>query len=192
MHTSNPLPAYQCKKSCTWVLAATHAHLYRPSLTCHLVLIFSGKKNAPPHNCSFALPPLPRVLSQRTGYRTAASIKAANDQLQHFCDLLEGEGVVVRRPDEMDFGTSVKTPDWEIPRQNTSACPRDLLLTVGNEVIEATMSWRSRFFEYRPYRSYLNELYRRDPAMLWTCAPKPLMRDNLYRADYPQVEKEED
>ena len=50
--------------------------------------------------------------SQRTGYRTALSIKAANDQLQHFCDLLEGEGCVVKRPEEVDFGVSVKTPDW--------------------------------------------------------------------------------
>ena len=48
------------------------------------------------------------------------------------------------------------------------------------------MSWRSRFFEYRPYRGILNDYYKRDPKMLWTCAPKPLMRDELYRADYPQ------
>ena len=54
------------------------------------------------------------------GYRTAASIKAANDQLQHFVELLEGEGVVVRRPEELDFNVSVKTPDWEVPRMNTS------------------------------------------------------------------------
>jgi len=74
----------------------------------------------------------------------------------------------------------------EVARQNTSACPRDLLLVLGNEVIEATMSWRSRFFEYRPYRGILNDYYKRDPKMLWTCAPKPLMRDELYRADYPQ------
>ena len=121
------------------------------------------------------------------GYRTAASIKAANDQLQHFTELLEGEGCIVRRPDEtIDFNVPVKTPDFEVPCQNTSACPRDLLLTLGNEVIEATMSWRSRFFEYRPYRGVLNEYFKRDPGMLWTCAPKPLMRDDLYRKDYPQ------
>jgi len=54
------------------------------------------------------------------GYRTAASIKAANDQLQHFVELLEGEGVTVRRPEELDFNVSVKTPDFEVPRMNTS------------------------------------------------------------------------
>jgi glycine amidinotransferase len=46
----------------------------------------------------------------------------------------QGEGVVVRRPDELDFNVPVKTPDFEVPRMNTSACPRDLLLTLGNEV----------------------------------------------------------
>ena len=49
-----------------------------------------------------------------TGYRTAHSIKAANDQLLHFCELLEGEGCVVRRPEEVDFNVPVKTPDWEV------------------------------------------------------------------------------
>ncbi|EKX53778.1 hypothetical protein GUITHDRAFT_100748 [Guillardia theta CCMP2712] len=120
-----------------------------------------------------------------TGYRTEQSIKMANDQLNYFVELLEGEGVVVRRPDVVDFNVPVKTPDWEVPRMNTSACPRDLLLTLGNEVIEATMSWRSRFFEYRPYRGILKDYMKRDPCMLWTCAPKPLMADNLYRSDYP-------
>jgi len=120
------------------------------------------------------------------GYRTKMSIDKANKQLAHFVELLEGEGVVVRRPDEMDFNTPVQTPDFSVPRMNTSACPRDLLLTLGNEVVEATMSWRSRFFEYRPYRTVLKDYMRRDPCMLWTCAPKPLMTDKLYRANYPQ------
>ena len=41
--------------------------------------------------------------------------------------------------------------------------PRDVLLTVGNEIVEATMSIRARFFEYRNYRSLLNEYFERDP-----------------------------
>lgn len=64
------------------------------------------------------------------GYRTASSIKAANDQLQHFVELLEGEGVVVRRPEELDFNVSVKTPDFEVPRMNTSGA--DILRACGD------------------------------------------------------------
>jgi hypothetical protein len=114
------------------------------------------------------------------GYRSAESIKEANEQLDHFVSLLEvcssrsvrsprcpasamprraipfrsepgpslalslglccrvvtsvawqGEGVVVRRPDVMDFNVPVKTPDFEVPRMNTSACPRDTVLVLG-------------------------------------------------------------
>ncbi|KAJ1465237.1 hypothetical protein T484DRAFT_1865748 [Baffinella frigidus] len=32
----------------------------------------------------------------------------------------------------------------------------------------------------------MHDYMRRDPTMLWTCAPKPLMSDALYRSDYPQ------
>lgn len=73
----------------------------------------------------------------------------------------------MRRPDGIDFNVPVKTPDFEVPRQNTSACPRDLLLILGNEVIEATMSWRSRFFEYRPYRGILKDCVCPLPLVHW-------------------------
>jgi glycine amidinotransferase len=33
--------------------------------------------------------------------------------------------------------------------------PRDILIVVGNEIIEAPMAWRSRFFEYRAFRSLI-------------------------------------
>lgn len=56
--------------------------------------------------------------------------------------------------------------------------PRDILLVVGDEIIEAPMAWRSRFFEYRAYRSLLKEYFR--GGAKWTTAPKPLMSDDLY------------
>ena len=56
--------------------------------------------------------------------------------------------------------------------------PRDILLVVGNEIIEAPMAWRSRFFEYRAYRPLLKEYFTQGAK--WTTAPKPLMSDDLY------------
>ena len=61
-------------------------------------------------------------------------------------------GVVVRRPEPTNFNISVETPDWRIPHQNACSCPRDTLLVLGNEIIEAPMSWRSRFFEWKSQR----------------------------------------
>jgi len=56
--------------------------------------------------------------------------------------------------------------------------PRDILLVVGDEIIEAPMAWRSRFFEYRAYRPLLKEYFK--GGAKWTTAPKPLMCDALY------------
>ena len=56
--------------------------------------------------------------------------------------------------------------------------PRDILIVVGDEIIEAPMAWRSRFFEYRAYRPLLKEYFKRGAK--WTTAPKPLMSDDLY------------
>ena len=59
-----------------------------------------------------------------------------------------------------------------------AAMPRDILIVVGDEIIEAPMAWRSRFFEYRAYRPLLKEYFKRGAK--WTTAPKPLMSDDLY------------
>ena len=62
--------------------------------------------------------------------------------------------------------------------------PRDLLLTVGNEILEATMSARSRWFEYLCYRSLLEQYYKEDPNMRWEAAPKPRLTERSYKKDY--------
>jgi len=56
--------------------------------------------------------------------------------------------------------------------------PRDIIITIGNEIIEAPMAWRSRFFEYRAYRSLMKEYFNKGAK--WTTAPKPTMSDKLY------------
>ena len=48
----------------------------------------------------------------------------------------------------------IKTPDFTA-KGLYAAMPRDILMTIGDEIIEAPMAWRSRFFEYRAYRSLI-------------------------------------
>ena len=36
-----------------------------------------------------------------------------------------------------------------------AAMPRDFLMTIGDELVEAPMAWRARFFEYEAYRSLI-------------------------------------
>lgn len=40
------------------------------------------------------------------------------------------------------------------------------------------MAWRSRFFEYRPFRSLIKSYFQQGGK--WTAAPKPEMADALY------------
>jgi glycine amidinotransferase len=73
----------------------------------------------------------------------------------------------------------VKTPDWSAPGGHANACPRDLLLVIGDEIIEAPMAQRARYFEFRAYRNLIKHYFA--GGARWTTAPKPLMTDQLYR-----------
>jgi glycine amidinotransferase len=88
--------------------------------------------------------------------------------------------VKVRRPEIVkgDFSQPYNTPDFSCSSGLYAAMPRDILIVIGNEIIEAPMAWRSRFFEYRPYRKLIKEYFSQGAK--WTAAPKPTMTDDLY------------
>jgi glycine amidinotransferase len=58
---------------------------------------------------------------------------------------------------------------------------RDLLLTVGNEILEATMSYRSRWYEYLCYRPLFEQYFREDPNFRFEAAPKPRLTEESYK-----------
>ena len=51
-------------------------------------------------------------------------------------------------------------------------------MIVGNEIIEAPMSWYSRYFEYTAYRSLLTEYFKRGAKVV--AAPKPRMNEDFF------------
>ncbi len=104
----------------------------------------------------------------------------ANEQLDNFAAELEKRGVKVDRPEPLDFSQKVSTPDWEQDSMFGVMPPRDLLLTVGNEIVEATMSCRSRWFEFLAYRPLLQQFFKNDPNFRWEAAPKPRLTDRSY------------
>ena len=105
-------------------------------------------------------------------------IEAARRDLEEFVHILEAEGVTVRRPDRLDHTKPFATPEWSSPCGLYAAMPRDLLLVVGDEIIEAPMAWRSRYFEVHAYRRLLKEYFQRGAR--WTAAPRPQLNDELY------------
>ncbi|XP_068169595.1 glycine amidinotransferase, mitochondrial-like isoform X3 [Antennarius striatus] len=104
-------------------------------------------------------------------------LKKAVAEIEELCNILRHEGVTVRRPELIDWSQVYTTPDFTSSGMY-AAMPRDILLVVGNEIIEAPMAWRSRFFEYRAYRPLIKEYFRKGAK--WTTAPKPTMSDDLY------------
>jgi glycine amidinotransferase len=109
-------------------------------------------------------------------------IEAAQRDLEEFVHILEAEGVTVRRPEAVDHRRPYETPDWRSQSGLYAAMPRDTLLVIGDEIIEAPMAWRSRYFETHAYRPLLKEYFLNGGR--WSAAPKPQLADELYRDSY--------
>ncbi len=124
--------------------------------------------------------------------RSQESVDRANTQLDNFCDTLRKRGIRVDRPAPMDFSQPVQTPDWKVECMFTCMPPRDILLTVGNEILEATMSYRCRWFDYLCYRDLLNKYFEEDPNMKWEAAPKPRLTDATYKPGYKERSRTEE
>jgi glycine amidinotransferase len=128
---------------------------------------------------TFILPPLAAKF-----YRLVAGyhypkwmIRLAQRELDEFVRLLEAEGVKVRRPDIVDFSKPFRSRHWS-SRGFCVACPRDVFLVVGNEIIETPTCWRSRYFEGDAYRLLFKEYFLKGAR--WTAAPKPQLTDDLF------------
>lgn len=108
----------------------------------------------------------------------------ASEQMDHFAGLLEKRGIQVDRPTPVDFSQPVSTPDWTQKTMFGCMPPRDVLLTVGSEILEATMSYRSRWFEYLCYRPLLQRYFQEDPDFRWEAAPKPRLTNASFKPNY--------
>lgn len=126
-----------------------------------------------------------------TGRKPQEMVDRANAELDGLATLLESRGVVVRRPEPFDFSLPLRTPTFEVPNQYCAVCPRDVMITVGREILEATMSRRARYFEYLAYRSLAQEYWTRDSGAQWTVAPKPSMSDSMYREEFWEIPLQE-
>jgi glycine amidinotransferase len=117
-------------------------------------------------------------------------IAAANQDLKEFAHILEAEGVIVRRPQALDHARGFGTPEWESQGGLYGAMPRDGLLVIGEEIIEAPMAWRSRYFEMNAYRPLLKYYFQHGAR--WTAAPKPQLSDELYNPAYAETAEGEE
>ncbi len=109
-------------------------------------------------------------------------LKKAERDVEAFVDLLEQVGVTVRRPEPFAYERPLSTPDWEVASSCYALMPRDVLLIIGDQIIEAPMGWRSRYFEHHAYKSLCKEYFR--AGAKWLSAPRPQLSGETYVNDF--------
>lgn len=104
-------------------------------------------------------------------------IEETEEDLNGFARILEGLGITVKRPDTWPHEAKFSTIHWEA-QGYYNYCPRDILLVIGDQIIETPNVIRSRAQETFGYRTLLME-YMKSGAK-WYSAPKPMLLDSLF------------
>ncbi len=81
-------------------------------------------------------------------------IEETEEDLHEFAKILEGLGVTVKRPDTWRHEAKFSTIHWEA-QGYYNYCPRDVLLVIGDHIIETPNVIRSRAQETFGYRTLL-------------------------------------
>lgn len=127
------------------------------------------------------------------GPRPTETVEKANEALDRLVKELESRGVTVDRPEPIQWNQAIQTPDFRVPSGQTEMPPRDILLTIGNEIMGSANSFRCRYFEYLAYWDLMNQYFEEDPEFKWSQAPRPRLTRKSYKHDYfnEQVSLEE-
>jgi N-dimethylarginine dimethylaminohydrolase len=107
-------------------------------------------------------------------------VEETSEDLDEFVRVLRGLGVTVQRPETWPHEASFSTIHWEA-QGYYNYCPRDILLVIGDRIIETPNVIRSRAQETFSYRALLME-YLRSGAR-WFSAPRPMLLDSLFDVD---------
>ena len=104
-------------------------------------------------------------------------IEETEEDLNEFVQILERQGVTVKRPETWPHEAKFSTIHWE-SQGYYNYCPRDILLVIGDQIIETPNVIRSRAQETLSYRTLLMD-YLKSGAK-WYSAPKPMLLDSLF------------
>jgi N-dimethylarginine dimethylaminohydrolase len=107
-------------------------------------------------------------------------IEETEEDLNAFVEVLEGLGVTVKRPETWPHEAKFSTIHWE-SEGFYNYCPRDIMLVIGDHIIETPNVIRSRAQEAFSYRTMLVD-YLKSGAK-WYSAPKPMLLDSLFEVD---------
>lgn len=107
-------------------------------------------------------------------------IEETEEDLDTFVSALEQADVTVKRPETWPHEKEFSSIDWRSTGYY-NYCPRDILLIIGDQVIETPNVIRGRSQETFSYRKLLLEYL--DSGAKWYSAPKPMLLDSLFDVD---------
>jgi N-dimethylarginine dimethylaminohydrolase len=107
-------------------------------------------------------------------------IDETEEDLNEFVAVLEQLGITVKRPETWPHDARFSTIHWQ-SEGYYNYCPRDIMLVIGDQIIETPNVIRSRAQESYSYRKLLME-YLKSGAK-WYSAPKPMLLDSLFDVD---------
>ena len=107
-------------------------------------------------------------------------IEETEEDLDAFVAVLKERGVTVKRPQTWPHEATFSTIHWQA-HGFYNYCPRDVLLVIGDHIIETPNVIRSRSQETFSYRTMMVD-YLRSGAK-WFSAPKPMLLDTLFDVD---------
>jgi len=104
-------------------------------------------------------------------------IEETEEDLNVLVKTLKKLKIKVKRPQITEHSLQFCTPDWKSDGFYNYS-PRDVLLIVGNNVIESPMTLRCRYFEPNAYKDILIDYFKNGAK--WVSAPKPRLLDSTY------------
>lgn len=107
-------------------------------------------------------------------------IEETEEDLNSFVAVLEELGITVKRPETWPHEAKFSTIHWE-SEGFYNYCPRDIMLVIGDHIIETPNVIRSRAQESFSYRTMMVD-YLMSGAK-WYSAPKPMLLDSLFEVD---------
>ncbi len=107
-------------------------------------------------------------------------IEETEEDLNEFVAVLEKLGITVKRPETWPHEAQFSTIHWQ-SEGYYNYCPRDIMLVIGDHIIETPNVIRSRAQESFSYRKLMID-YLKSGAK-WYSAPKPMLLDSLFDVD---------
>ncbi|MBW1785459.1 MAG: inosamine-phosphate amidinotransferase 1 [Deltaproteobacteria bacterium] len=107
-------------------------------------------------------------------------IEETEEDLNEFVAVLEKLGITVKHPETWPHEVRFSTIHWKA-EGFYNYCPRDVLLVIGDNIIETPNVIRSRTQETFSYRTILVD-YLKSGAK-WYSAPKAMLLDSLFEVD---------